>query len=70
MDTAVIGTAIIGLESIRHEDELYANAVPQSAPRPRLASVRRGVAAGLQRVALSLDPGVNARQTSRTAARS
>ena len=70
MDPAAIGTAMIGLESIRHEDELYARAVPQPGRRLRLASVRRVVALGLHRVALSLDPGVTVRPTARNAAHS
>ena len=70
MDPAAIGTAMIGIESIRSEFELYEQAVPQRARRLRLAAVRRTLAASLQRIALSLDPGLTARHTSRTAARS
>jgi hypothetical protein len=69
MDPAAFGTAIIGLDSVRLEDELYERAVPRPAAPPRLASVRRRVASALTGAAAIVDPSVTARQTSRTAAR-
>ena len=57
MDPAALGTLRLGLDTIRHDDELYARTVARRArPRARLGFIRRLVAAVLRRTAERIAP--------------
>jgi hypothetical protein len=57
MDPAALGTLRIGLDTIRHDDELYARTVASRArPRSRLGFIRRLVAAVLRGAAERIAP--------------
>jgi hypothetical protein len=58
LDNAAIGTAMIGLDAVRHEQELYDALIPQPRPtrKARGLAIRSTVAATLRYVADSLEP--------------
>jgi hypothetical protein len=57
MDPAAVGTTRIGLDKIRHDDDLYQRAVPRNErSRRRLDFIRRRVADTLRRTAERVAP--------------
>jgi hypothetical protein len=57
MDPAALATTRIGLDTIRHDDELYARTVARHQPRRnRLGSFRAFLAAALHRTAERISP--------------
>jgi hypothetical protein len=55
IDNAAIGTTVIGLRAIQHEQDLYEALVPQPRRTARRTSIRLAAAATLRRMADTLE---------------
>jgi hypothetical protein len=65
IDNAGLATAVIGLETIRREQELYDSLIPQARRSARRTAIRLAAADALRRIADGLEPSHRSAQPGR-----
>jgi hypothetical protein len=65
IDNAGLATAVIGLETVRREQELYHSLIPQAGRSARRTAIRLAAADALRRIADGLEPSHRSAQPGR-----
>jgi hypothetical protein len=65
IDNAGLATAVIGLDNVRREQELYDSLIPQARRSARRTAIRLAAADALRRIADGLEPSHGSAQPGR-----